>query len=535
VSPALAGLCRPGYPVMLRVSLDAAQQELRPPNDGSAFDGQIDVVVEGIAYRQPVTLGAGAMATAEVVVTARSPLARASVLLRGRSGVLFRQDGLELRLPQAGEGIDSNRSDPQKPNSSEKGTDETRVVAVGVDADWVRRVVGGRAVIAPVRADEVPSSAAALLVADIVIVAGDGRTMPLGARTALADRAQEGGTLVFVLAADAPVHPDSLLSELGGCAGRPAAAQWLRAVAGSRRTSALGQGLVWQTGLGRVAAGTADAFPPGAIRAPRRPPDLWADPGIYGAFETPSWPLALRWRLVGGALAFLVVAAVLASVLSRGRRGAGLLATLGLSAGLAAIAWGLLLPNGRAVVEKVSVVECDEGLSAGARTDLLSVGGIGRSPAQVSLGKVDAVVPLYYSPDDAGAWRDVVIQRDAQGEFTVLCDVTKGVRRCFAGWRSWQGTGATEAGREAILVRGDRFAAGGAAAPPSKEAWLPLAQLKKWTEAERAVVQWQARRAAPRDRLAEASWSGAEERSTGPGALSWRVRPQLLWVEGPAE
>ena len=204
------------------------------------------------------------------------------------------------------------------------------------------------------------------------------------------------------------------------------------------------------------------------------------------------------------------------------------------SAGLAGVAWGLLLPNGRAVVEQVSIVECDEGLSEGRRTDLFSIGGIGRDTARVSLGKAEAVVPLYYSPDDAGTWRDVVIQRDARGEFTVWCDVATGVRRCFAGWRSWRGPATLEARGEAILVRGDRFAAGGAAMPP-RETWQPLAQAKAWQEAERAVVQWQARRAAPRDRVAEVSWSGSEERTTGPGALSWRIWPHLLWVETSAE
>lgn len=503
VSAAFGGWFRPGCPVLVRATLT---------HRGPALDGELDLTVEGITWRQPLRVGADTAASVDVLVVAASPTAPARARVRDRSGALVLDQAVDLGL---------------RPRGSQPS------LLVGV---WggKPRAAGGRGV-ALLEVDELPTLAPAYLALDALIVMGDGAGVPPAARTALAAWVHGGGAVAFALAAGAPVGTGSFLAELGGRSGRATAAEWLKAASEGRRTRDIGGATAWRAGLGHVAAalGTDTAALAEAFRAVG--PPMWggaaspAAPGLYDAFDGPLWSRAARWRLAGAALALLaaVVAVALIAPSRWGRwgRAACLVAA---SAALAGAAWALVLPAGRGVLTAVGVVECVEGEDGGRRTELVCVAGAGRGRVGLDLGHAEAVAPLYYGAGDAGSWRDVVVARDSAGRWTVALDVARDTRRCLMAWWPWERVGAGPGGRPEVRIRGTRFAQG--------EEWRPLRELRRWDTARRAIVAWQASRWGRTGLTFAVSWHDADEAVVdGDGLLDRRAGATLLWAETPAD
>jgi hypothetical protein len=173
------------------------------------------------------------------------------------------------------------------------------------------------------------------------------------------------------------------------------------------------------------------------------------------------------------------------------------------------------------------------GGSAGRRAEFVCVSAVGRQRVALALGDAQAVVPLYSDPREVGSWRDVVIARDERGRWTVACEATRRVRRGFVAWWSWGMASLVETGAKCLLVRDGRFAEPRGPGLPGAEAWRPLRELARWSDLERAMVAWQARRGA-HGAVYEASWV-ADERSRvdGEGLLDRRRGRMLRWVERP--
>jgi len=333
VTPPLGGYFRPGYPVLLRVTLE---------NEGPAVRGSLDVVVEGLTYRRPVRIGAGTAAAVDVLAAVHSDGARARVVVRSSGGEL---------LADAVVGLGLRRRTSQAPV----------VIAVGAEKGRTERLFAGSCAVSVVRAEELPTSAGGYFSAHAVVLLGDGGGVPSGARAALVDWVSGGGMAVFVLAPDAPVQTEGLLAELGGCSGRPSAGEWLRAVAELRQTRVVGRGRGWRHGLGDVVAGTVedlDAQELSGLMAMPSEGDVGVDADVYEAFREASLGRGVRWRLVGGALGLLAAGLVVALLARRGWRPALAAAcVIGVAAALSVVAWGGMLPPGRGVLETAGIVE----------------------------------------------------------------------------------------------------------------------------------------------------------------------------------
>ena len=208
----LGGRFRCGLPVMLRVGLE---------NDGPAFEGTLDVVVEGVTYRRPVRVGRGSGTWASVLAAVHSAGSRVRVRVRdGGGGVRF-EGVLDAGL---------------------RAVDPTRglVVAVEGAGALVEPLFGDACGTAEVAAGDLPTMSAAYLSADVVVVAGDGAALSVSAQRALGGWVRGGGVVACVLAAEGPVRSGGLAAELAECSGRATVREWLGAVAAteSRKTVA---------------------------------------------------------------------------------------------------------------------------------------------------------------------------------------------------------------------------------------------------------------------------------------------------------
>jgi len=499
LSPLFGGHCRLGWPVAVRVVLS---------NPGDAADGTLDVAVEGVRFRQPVRLGARTQTAVEAVVTAQSAESRARVTVRDRSGAILCDTTLDLGL---------------------QGRDAGSVLAaaVGTPAETAARLFGEGCT--AVAAEALPASAAGFLAVDALVVGGHGSAVAAGSRSALVDWVRGGGLAVFVLEGSGPVPDESLLCELGRCAGRATPDGWLSAVAeraGSRR---LKGGVVWRLGLGTVVAGRSEALADGALAGLARggARDPWVSGRVYEAFGGPRWSSRVRWRLVGGAVALLAAGLALARVLPRRRVAAAAVAVCG-SAVLAAVAWLVVVPGGRCVLEVAGVAERRAGEAWERRTELAHVAATGRGRVRLSFGEAEAAVPIYQGSEEVGSWRDAVVERDAAGRLWVECELTQGMRRCFAAWWPAREESADPAARgEQVRVCDGRFAPDGEGEP----AWRPLRDLDAWGKPAQRIVEWQARRARKGVTYAVQWHEGGQAHTTGESLLERRIRGTAIWSE----
>lgn len=507
LAAAWEGEFRPGAPLLVRVSLS---------NGGPAFEGTLDLVVEGLTFRQPVRVGAQTTAAVEALAVARSDAARARVVVRSGGGeVLFGGDApLGLRRHEEGKPL---------------------VAAVGLPRPAAEDLFGGCR--AAVRAEELPTLVAGYAAVDGLGFGGDGGEVPAAARVAIAEWVRGGGVAGFVLDAKGPVRGDSLLAELGGCAGRPSAEEWLAAVAARQSTLGVDGTHWWRLGLGTVCARTPEKFAHGLLGrflkgAAGR--DEWADAGLYTAFRGARWGTGLRWRLVGGAVALLAAGALAARFALRGR-GRWLRAALvaGVAAALAAVAWGLMLPSGRGSRETACVLERVQWQAGERRTEIVCLEALGRTRVRLDFGAAEAVVPFYHSAEGAGGG-GAVVERDASGRWRVECALTRGSRRCFAAWWPWRE--APEAERRMregdIAVRGGRFAIAGAGGklPEEDAAWQPLEGLPAWGEGHGALAAWQARRVNPAFYFRAGPEEHWDTQAGGTGLIESRGLAAQVWV-----
>lgn len=506
VQPAFEGHFRVGAPLWLRVSV---------VNGGPGFEGTLELRVGGLAFRQPLRVGGHTTALAEALVVARAEGAQVRAVVRTRRGEVLHDAGLALGLRRS----------------------EGRPLVVGVGASKVATEdLFGHCQVA-VAAEELPALAAGYATVDGLGISGDGGDVGPSARAAIAAWVRGGGVVGFVLEDAAPVRTDSLLAELGGCAGRATSVEWLAAVAARRPTQGVDGGQVWRLGLGRVAAGTQKTLVNGWLgRFLRAEParDEWVDKGLYTAFRRARWDAGVRWRLAGGAAALLAAGALVAQLGLRGRRRvvrAGL--AVGVAALLAAVAWGVMLPSGRGTRETVCVLERVEGQAGERRTEVVCLEAMGSSRVRLAFGAAEAVVPFYYSAEDAGGG-DAVIERDEAGRWTVECALTRHTRRCFAAWWPWREASQAEHGIERgdVVVRGGRFAvAGDGGKVPDETSWRALGQLPGWGDAHGALCAWQARRAGPPGPFRvrpDFAWGSL---AVGSGFVDERVLAAQVWVD----
>jgi hypothetical protein len=256
---------------------------------------------------------------------------------------------------------------------------------------------------------------------------------------------------------------------------------------------------------------------------------VWADKGVWGAFPAAQWETADRWRAAGGAVALLVAGCLV--VMSAASRRWGRARLLGLaalvSAALALLGWAVMLPAGRGVVSALAVVESVAGEAGSRRTDVVCVSGAGRERVRVALPDADAVVPLYYSRDEAGGWRDVVVGRDSDG-WVVECDVTDRVRCCFGVLHRWDASTppARAAGDGDLRVRD------GQCTVASADEWRPLRLAGGLEPDDRAVLLWQARRTGHDGRLYRATFARDDALPhQGERLMASHRRRALAWVE----
>jgi len=507
VRPGFEGLFRPGAPVWLRATV---------ANGGAAFDGALELTVEGVTYRQAARVGAQATGLADAFVAARAEGARARVVVRSAGGRVLHESDVALGLRRGAEG-------------------RPLVVAVAAPRAVAEELFGSCA--AAAAADELPPLAAGYAALDGLAFAGDGGEVPAAGRPAIADWVRGGGVAGFALEEKAPVRSDSLLAELGGCAGRASAEEWLAAPA-RRTTRELGGGRMWRVGLGTVCAGVrpklaAKAFA-GLLRADVASRDEWTDAGLYAAFRGARWDAAVRWRLVGGGVALLVAGALVARLAWRGRgRAAKAALAAGTSVALAAVAWAVMLPEGRGCVEAACVFERAKGQTGERRTEVVCVEAVGRARVRLDFGAAEAVVPFYRSGEDAGGG-EAVIERDAAGRWTAECALTQRTRRCFAAWWPWR-EGAPP---EALGARfGDLALRRGRVAEVRADSldggpWFALEEFTAWGDAHRSLALWQRRRAARASYhfiRCEEPWRSA---ITAKGVLEERRLAAQVWTLG---
>jgi hypothetical protein len=264
-----------------------------------------------------------------------------------------------------------------------------------------------------------------------------------------------------------------------------------------------------------------------AVAATRR--EVWVDKGIWGSFPAARWETADRWRAAGGAVALLVAGClVVTSAASRQWGRAKLLGlAMAVSAALAFLGWAAMLPAGRGVVSALAVVESVAGEAGSRRTDVVCVSSAGRERVRMALPGADAVVPLYYSRDEAGGWRDVIVGREQDGWF-VECDVTDRVRCCFgvlAGWDTDVPPARGADDRDLRVLDGQCSVA-------AADEWQSLRLASGLDSADRAVLLWQARRTGHDGRPYRAAFGRDDALPyQGERLMASHRRRALAWVE----
>jgi len=480
--PAFDGHCQPGWPMVLWVEVD---------NEGAAFEGWLDVVAGGVAFRQEVKVGAKARPTLESLVAPPAGTGRVRVVVRSAAGQRLCEQDFVLAL--------------------RSGNGPLVATAPGAEA-LARRLTGAPQVVAESRAW--PTLAAGYAGLDAVVLAGPGGELPAQARAALCAWVRGGGRVGFALEAGEPVNADSLLAELGECAGRATAAEWLEAAAALRHAKPLGGGIAWRLGLGKVAAGIAAKLPDGAF-APLLPVGergaTWTDRALYEAFRGARWAAGVRWRLAGGAVALVAVGLLLAGFAARGRgRLAGAALALAVAGGLAAVAWAAMLPAGRGVLEVCAVAERADGQQGERMTEVLCLEATGRTRVRLDLGYAEAVVPFYHGAEERLPDKGLVIERDASGRWTAECSLTGNSRRVLAAWWPWR--------RAAAEPRGQ----GGE--------WLSVAKQGGWGAAHRALAAWQERRAGTAEAFRVGPVEGYRSAVSATGVIEQRVLAAQVWT-----
>jgi len=486
VRPAFDGVFQATCPVLVWVTLS---------NTGPALEGTLDVAVEGVAFRQRVRVGAGATVTLGALVAARSEAARARVVVRSGRGEPVCEQELPLGLRR-------------------RATSGPVVAVVGDARTAVPRLCGEvKPVVVP--SADLSTLAAAYGVLDAVLVAGDGGDVAVTDRAALAAWVRGGGAVGFALDESAPVRTDSLAAELGEAAGRPTAREWLAAVRGKRPGLPTDGHARWRIGLGTVAVAVGDA---GALQAsdwfsPRgERGNQWADKGLYEAFQGARWAGALRWRLVGGAAALLAAGGLLATLAVRRRgRAMGSALVFGVAGMVAVATRAVMLPEGRGVLEAACVLERSAGQPGERRTEVVCLEALGRTQVRLDFGLAEAVVPFYHGAEEpGGSGGEAMVERDEAGRWTVVCDLTRRSRRCFAAWWPW------------------RDAAGGAAGDPEGN-WLREARQGAWGPEHQALAAWQARRTGDAGPFRVAPVPGWRSAVAASGVLQVRQAAAQAW------
>ncbi len=511
-SAGFGGWFRPGCAVPFRVTIH---------NRGAAFAGHLDLVVEGIAWRKPVTVGAGASATVDLLAAVHSASARVAVRI-------VRDDGEAL--------LDAAAS----PALRERPAGQALVAVVDGAGELAARLRALGPEVVEVTAERLPRAAAGYLGIDALAVAGNGlgdaSQAGIEVRQAVAGWVHQGGLAAFALEPDEVVAPESLLGETSQCGSEMAAGKWLAWARQRPGAEAVGEGVAWRLGLGRVAAALPSDAWPGATAAlaeasaarRRGGGNAAVAPELYQAFDAPPWTRAARWRVAGAALAMLAAVAVAALTVPRGWgrwRRAGCIVWL--VAFLAVAAWWVVVPGQPAALDTLTVVEAGHGQGEGCATTLACLTGAARGRVRLDFAGAASVLPIYHDARDAGTWEDVVVAWGAEGgPCTVSCEVRRGVRRCFAvPWGELWRPPVVPAreGADGIVVRRRQVAVG--------DGWQSLRRLGQWGDLERGAVRWQARRWAGGGTF-RARWGDLPHHPVhGRRLLATRRHPALLWVE----
>jgi len=502
VTAAFGGWFRPGCPVAFRVALT---------NPGRAFEGDMDLVVEGITWRTRVQVGSQATATLHVLAAVHSAASPVELVVRGEAGEEMLRQRVATGLRQ-------------------RSAEGALVAVMDDDADAGPRLKAQGLAVAEMGGEDLPHWGSSYANIDAAIIVGAG----LGWQTeVLRAAAHTGGPVVFVLKPGEAVHEGTALGGLR--APRQATGEeWLREVAKQEDVEPLADGLVWREGLGRVAVGppsdeflaaVADLARAAASRR-RGAGDVTVAPEVYEAFDAPVWSGRTRWRVAGAALAMLAAVVVVALAVPRnwGRR-ARVICVLWAVVLLALVARWAILPAEPAVMDTLTVVEAAEGSDVGPATTLVALNGAARGAVTVEIGGGAEIVPVYYEASDAGTWGDVVVEGDGGGARTLTCGVHRGVRRCFAMWweASWRAGELADTEGDSVVVRRRRVSVG--------DGWQPVRRLRGWEEPAGSVLRWQARR-----------WAGGGTFRASCKRLPWQVvhssrllearrHPALIWAE----
>jgi len=505
VTAAFGGWFRPGCPVAFRVALT---------NPGRAFEGDMDLVVEGITWRTRVQVGSQATATLHVLAAVHSAASPVELVVRGEAGEEMLRQRVATGLRQ-------------------RSAEGALVAVMDDDAEVGPRLKAQGLAVAELGGEDLPLWGSSYANIDAAVMVGAG----LGWQTELLRAAAHtGGHVVFVLKPREAVHAGTAL---GGRAPRQATGEeWLREVVKHEDVAPLADGLVWREGLGRVAVGPpSDEFLAAVADLARAAASRWRGAGdvtvapeVYEAFHAPAWSGRTRWRVAGAALAMLAAVVAVALVVPRnwGRWGR-VVCVLWAVALLALVARWAILPAGPAVMDTLTVVEAREGSDAGPAATLVALTGAARGTVTLEFGGGAEIVPVYYEASDAGTWGDVVVEGDGGGARTVTCDVRRGVRRCFAVWweANWSAGELADTGGDSVLVRRRRVSVG--------DDWQPARRFRRWEEPARSALRWQARR-----------WAGGGTFRASCKRLPWQVvhgsrllearrHPALIWAEADSD
>ncbi|MFW6108442.1 MAG: hypothetical protein ACOC8D_01380 [bacterium] len=507
VTAGFDGWFRPGYPVPFRV---------RITNREAALAGQLELVVEGITYRRPLQVGAGATATVELLAAVHSAAATVALRVRGQDGGTLMEKSVRAALRERSEAeplvVVTGANDP---------------LSAGLRAHDIRVVE-----LAPER---LPRTAAAYLGLDAVA----GRWADLaGAGQAIEGFVGHGGLAAMVLDPDGVTPQGVGFGDLGGAGAGLSAAQWLGQVSRRPGVRAIADGVTCREGLGRLAAGKASAPFVAAVAgliqtaAARRRGggDPTIAPELYEAFGDPVWTRGSRRHLALATLAMVAVVALVARFVPLGwrwwQRGVAAVWAAGL---VGVIAWAAFVPRQPVVLDSVVVASMRSGERAVSTTSVLCLAGVREGRASVNVGPATQVVPVYRRADEVGSWDDVIVELDSgDGNCFVRFDVRADVRRCLVIWRGMRwGVGADidEGAGERLLVRRRRFKA--------RDEWRSLRRLERRGDLKKGLLRWQARQWAGGGAF-RASWARQPWKPWHlvgvRGGLEERYHPAMFWV-----
>jgi hypothetical protein len=487
--------------VLLRVGLR---------NEGQATTGTLDVRLEGITYRRPFVVGAEATATVDVLAAIHGARQKVRVQAENGRGEVLCDKEVALALKRLGPGA-------------------RLVVAVGDAGAAVEGLFASDAAVADVAPEEMPGTAMGLAAADAAVL-GIEEELSSTVQGAVMDWVRQGGTLVLV-AAGRPEDAASVQAEVE----RAALEEWLPAGEVGPGLE-VGAGTAWERGLGLVVAAARPAGLALDLDSVAARPVMGVgevNPELYEWFGPPRLSSAARWRWVAIGAALVLAGAVAGRALVRlkGRRGipwsvAGCVL-------LAAVAYVVLASGGRGT-RAVAVVRALGRDGGGAFAEVVQVGGAGRDRVRVSFSRAAAVVPAYYSPEDAGTWDDVIIEQDGEGGWHLRCGVERGIRRCFVAMdaaREWDSREAGGGWRQGPRVRGGQFVVAG------EDRWRSLRELDEAWEGPAPLVRWQALRMDESRTAYDVRWRRRVDSAVWPrhGRAVTRPEPEVEWRRAGGE